>query len=671
MDSQFSSIAANADPPGQPCHCLAAATADGRLNIATTNGASEAILMAVLDISPDRLLKPGYIRPTVAFVVTFSVLVYCALRGGSYDLVVRQEEALVIWWVLGLGFALGRLTGLRRPRGAALPLLAMLVLVAWTASSLLWTASAERTTAELARAVGYLGVVLLVGTVIDRTTWFAAGAGALAAGVLVCFLALLHRLAPGAFAPDAVASTFHNGRLDYPFNYWNAVAAWALMTGVVALSWSADASRPWVRALCLGSVPICAVAVYLTYSRGGLVAACFSLIALLVLSERRWSVIANAVVAGSVSAVVIEVVRREREIATGTGSRGGAAVATALVVAALACAAFAACKPRLLDDRLGPAATRRLKWLAVGLALIGALAVVPPIASRVVHAIRNPNAPPPRIDSAIIQTNYQGARNPQLKAALTAFENHPLQGTGAGTVEFTLNSAGNVGLDRNVGSLYVQELAELGLPGLIAVVAFLLGLGIQAFRARRSVPGEHRGLQLGLATAFVAYLVHGGIDWLWQVPAITVLAIVCAALAAAPLSSPRTGRRTRWIVVAFAVFACLVQVPGLVATTRLRASQSDLRAGASGAALKAATDAITTEPWAASPYAQRGLVEEAVGDLALAAADLRRAASREPTNFRYPLVLARVDTEAGNPGSALAMYRQARTLRPASVFFEP
>ena len=56
------------------------------------------------------------IAPAVAFLATAGLVVAYALRGGSYDIVVRQEMGLAIWWVLGLGFAFGVLPRATVPR---------------------------------------------------------------------------------------------------------------------------------------------------------------------------------------------------------------------------------------------------------------------------------------------------------------------------------------------------------------------------------------------------------------------------------------------------------------------------------------------------------------------------------------------------------------------------
>ena len=91
----------------------------------------------------------------MAFALPAILLLYYALRGGSYDIVPLQEEALAIWWVLGLGWAFGLLPRAKPTRGVLVPFVAIVLLAIWTAISLSWTVSDERTFAELARFLHY------------------------------------------------------------------------------------------------------------------------------------------------------------------------------------------------------------------------------------------------------------------------------------------------------------------------------------------------------------------------------------------------------------------------------------------------------------------------------------------------------------------------------------
>src|SRR5436190_24250119 len=87
----------------------------------------------------------NHAAPLLAFFGTFSILLYYALRGGSYDIVIRQEEGLVVWWILALGWISGALPRYRAPRLGWIPVVALSALAFWTVLSLTWTASDERT----------------------------------------------------------------------------------------------------------------------------------------------------------------------------------------------------------------------------------------------------------------------------------------------------------------------------------------------------------------------------------------------------------------------------------------------------------------------------------------------------------------------------------------------
>jgi cytochrome c-type biogenesis protein CcmH/NrfG len=122
-------------------------------------------------------------------------------------------------------------------------------------------------------------------------------------------------------------------------------------------------------------------------------------------------------------------------------------------------------------------------------------------------------------------------------------------------------------------------------------------------------------------------------------------------------------------LVATALTAGLIQLPGMLSTAALQRSESAASAGQSSVALGWAQQAVDAEPWSASAYQQLGLVLESAGQLQAAATDLRASISREPQNYAHWLILARIETELGRIGTAAGAYDRARALRPrASVF---
>jgi cytochrome c-type biogenesis protein CcmH/NrfG len=152
---------------------------------------------------------------------------------------------------------------------------------------------------------------------------------------------------------------------------------------------------------------------------------------------------------------------------------------------------------------------------------------------------------------------------------------------------------------------------------------------------------------------------------------VTALALALIAVAASassrPAASPRLSRRLA--LAALAALIALVQVPGLVSTSRVRDSQEAFRDRTIAQASAYATEAIDTQPWAASPYVQAALVKESTGSFDGAARLLRAAIRREPTNWRHPLILARIEAELGHVSAALKAFKRARQLRPESRFY--
>ena len=89
---------------------------------------------------------------------------------------------------------------------------------------------------------------------------------------------------------------------------------------------------------------------------------------------------------------------------------------------------------------------------------------------------------------------------------------------------------------REVHSLPLEMAAELGLPGLLGLGMLVGGVAVAGRRALR------RGSLLapGAAAALTVWGIHASIDWDWQIPAVTLLAVVLAGglIAASELPRP-------------------------------------------------------------------------------------------------------------------------------------
>lgn len=633
--------------------------------------------------SSDTLPRPAAAVPAhdgagvaraLTFAVVFAGLLLLGLDGGGYDVVVRHQAAIFVWWAV----ALAALTGLApRARPAApgwLVLGALAGLAVWTALSLSWTPDDERTLVEVARVVAHLGVVVALVAGLGRETWSAAVAGASAAAAAIVLVALGSRLAPGTFGEDVVIDGFGTYRLSHPFGYWNAVGSWAGMTCALCPAWSAHARTGVWRGVALAMVPAAIAVTYLTYSRASLAGSALGLVVLFCASRNRVTVVLHAAVAAVGGAAAILTIRGLPEIARAGGEAGAGDVAAVLGGAGVAACAVAWLSGWAGLDRVRlPVRVGRVAFAAGGLAAIGLAAIaVSAYGDRAwdqFQDTRNVTS----ADPAERLQSLNGTRVELWRVARDEFRADRWRGAGAGTYEFTWNRDGtNPEFVRDAHSLYLEVLAELGIPGLLCVLALLAGAGwafVAALRAARD-PVE-RGALAGAAAAVSAFALGAGVDWLWESTAVTVLALVLIGCAISATASPV--RRVRWRVrvplCLGAIAACLLLLPALVSTSEVRHSQEAFARGDQAAAAAHADGAVRAQPWAASPRVQRALVAERTGDLRGARRDLRAAETRSPQDWRIPLLLARVEARRGDSRAALAAYRRARDLRPLGRFF--
>ncbi len=627
------------------------------------------------DSSGMRRPRRSRFAPGIVFAGGFGLITVYALRGGSYDIVPLEENAVVVWWVLGLGIVSGFLPRTRPAPVILVALAALLAYTIWSGLSLTWSESSERTTEAFARDVGYVGIFALIACAVDRDTWRPAVAGLGFGALLVCAIAVLSRLAPSVLPSDQVASALRSSRLSYPFGYWNAVGAWGAMSTAIGLSFSVGNRRGLVRAASLGLVPVAGAMTYLSYSRAGVAGTALAVLLAIGLSPHRIVALLHAAVAAAGTAMVVVAVRHAPQIANATGTKGAASVFGALAFAAAICAAAAALTSVVKADRWGirGVARKPLTAACISVVVIAGGVAGPRLASRAWHSFRHPAAGTQSSNPAARVTNLSSDRYDLWKSAQQAFNAHPTAGIGAGNFELWWNRhPRSYEFVRDAHSLWFENLAELGLPGLMLIVAVAAGtLSVGIVVRRRARRPVSVGASAAMLASFGVYLLHASVDWMWQSAAVTVLAFAGVAALGVRLGRPVGSLPgiLRIPLVLVAVAGIAVQIPGLLSTLEIRRSQRAESVGNANQALSWATDAISAEPWSASAYEQRALVYESGGRLSAAAADEQHAVSEEPTDFRHWLILARIQTERGQFSAAVADYNQANGLAPRSGAF--
>jgi O-antigen ligase len=275
-----------------------------------------------------------------------------------------------------------------------------------------------------------------------------------------------------------------------------------------------DPGRPRaIRLIAAALAPLLAAGLYLSYSRGALAVAVLGLLVLAALAPSRAQLRAAAVVlvTGICVGVVAELLPRSRE---------GITLLAALIVAG-AVTAFLVARTAA-EPSHAPAWYSRLRPLAwAATALVAAGLLVGGIAERPSKRELSSGAGAGRL------TSVSSNRYEYWRVALNAFRDDPLIGAGSGGFRVVwLQERPIRETVRDTHSLEFEVAAELGLVGLLALALMCGGMIVTA---RRALAG-HGPVAAGAAAALVVWFLHASIDWDWEMPAVTLPALVLAGL---------------------------------------------------------------------------------------------------------------------------------------------
>jgi hypothetical protein len=417
------------------------------------------------------------------------------------------------------------------------------LLAIWTGISMAWSPVSSAAVDDTQRVLVYAGALIAAAAFVvpgRPARWLEPG---LAGGavIVVCY-GLSERLLPWLVELDRSESAA--GRLEQPLTYWNAVGLAAAIGIVLAARLAGDSSRDTrLRCAAAAAAAPLGAGVYLTFSRGSLVALMAGLGLLALLLPRRGQLVAIGIVlgAGVLSAVAVGVFPWVRGLEGGGSHSVQGAIALALLFAIAAGAALlarrqASVSADTVDDVVAP--RRTVLALAVAVVVLIGLAVAATNEAR--PELRKPatGATPSRLVS--VDSN----RYRYWKVALDVFAQHPIAGDGTGG--FRVEWLKRRDVDESVvdaHSFVVETAAELGLVGLLFLALFVGGVAAAAREAHRASPDASAG-----ATAVVAaWFTHSLLDWDWEMPAVTLAAIVCAGalIAAADRGAAVSPRRPR------------------------------------------------------------------------------------------------------------------------------
>jgi hypothetical protein len=605
------------------------------------------------------------------------VLLYAAFDHGAASVAAGARIQAVVATIAAVAGGGVLWTGTLRfaaPRVALVGIGLLAAFACWSGITVAWSVAPDQTWLELNRAITYvlvLALAVIVGASHRRSVELAAK-GFLAIGLVLAVYGIGQKVVPGIHVGGVFTlnQTTLFPRLQAPFGYWNALALFIAMGIPIALAITVEpAQRRRVRLSALLSVELLLVTLAFTESRGGMLAAAIGLAVGIGLSGARlrslmWLALALiaalptlvlALSSHNLNTALIPLSARER-----TGAELGAVLVVSLIVASLFGSRLMNLEAR---TRLAPERGWRIGRLLVVLAAValacGVLAVAASprgLTGTISHAW----------DSFTSTKSATSAFNPDRllsidsenrwvwwKEALGAFSDRPIEGWGAGSFPVVhLLYRHNPLPVTEAHSVPLQFLAETGLIGALfglGAYGLLLWNGIATVR-RRLAPPE-RTLGAALAAAGVVYAVHACYDWDWDIPGVTLPAMVMLGVLAGraarrrpgvqAVPTPARGQAVRLFgLVACTLTLCAAAISGVTPSLAAgRARAAVLTAARGTPAALASAQASAELASRLDPLSDAGLLAEADvafarREFALARSDVMSAIGREPDDLQ-------------------------------------
>jgi hypothetical protein len=620
----------------------------------------------------------------VAAILGFVAVGGLAANKGGYFPTAWGWAALALFSVAAVALVVTPTVSLGRLE--RLFLAGLVAFAGWIAASLAWSGT-PNTVLEVERALVYIAGTVAVLVVVRRRAVANLLGGVLLAIVLASGYGLATRLLPdrlGVFDPTAVS------RLAEPLGYWNALGIFAAMGSLLALGFAARARAPALRALAAAAPVVLVPTLYFTFGRGPWIAFGVGIVFAVALDPRRLQLTTVLLLLAPAPALAVwlgsrshALTRNQPEVSQAAVQDGHWLAAAILVLAtatAVAALAFAYAERRIGVGRV----IQRVYGLALLLALAAVLGGIflsyggpATIARNGYDAFKAPpvgiTQPGANLNRRLFSFSGNG-RYVLWQMAWRDREAHPVVGSGAGTFErYWLQHRSYEGNVRDAHSLYFETLAELGPPGLALLLVALAVPFAAAMRAR------HHPLVPAAFGAYVAFVAHAGVDWDWEMPAVTLTGLLCGG---ALLVAARKGRAATMpiafragVLVVTLVLASFAYV-GLRSNSAIDASASAARKGEWSRSAAEAREAEHWAPWSAHAKQLLAKAELALGEPKAARATLREALAKDSGDWRLWQDLASASSGRArrralavairlNPlDSELAYYRAS--LEPAS-----
>jgi O-antigen ligase len=618
-------------------------------------------------------------RSALPTLLAFGIFLAFGIMDGGYPATVWYPATLFLLALLALSLW-GRgnaLRGLSRPSLLSLAFLACLT--AWTYLSIVWSDVKGEAWDGANRGLLYLivFVLVLISTPRRRTAAVALGGFAAATTLVGAFALVTVSRSPN---PDAY---FLIGRLAEPTGYQNANCALFTIVLWPALLLASQRALPiLVRGGFLAAAGVLVELALLSQSRGWLAAAPIALGLYFALVPQRVRSVVFALPVGVAVLVargplldVFPAVKSGEEIHAALREARGA-VAISAVALFLVGAALAA-----VDVRLWPSgATGKRLTLAGGIAFGAATAAG---AAAVLIWLGNPvtrvekawdqfsSTTPPPATASYLTSGFGSNRYDLWRVALREIARAPMVGVGSD------NFAVDYVRERRSHeeplyphSIELKIVAQTGAIGGVLFLAFLAAAIVAWVRRRREGPPFAQALGATCIVGFAYWLLHGSVDWFWELPGLAAPAFAMLGLAVAGDDERRAndapltrGRLTRAAGATLVLVAAASLVGPWLAAKERQAAVHERRRNPDDA-FDRLDRARGLNPLSDEADVLAGVLASRLGRTRAMADAFRRALERNPNNWYARLELGVAYAQLGRREPALSELLRARRLNP-------
>jgi hypothetical protein len=477
------------------------------------------------------------------------------------------------------------------------------------------------------------------------------------------------------------SSAFIGDRLAAPTGYANASAALFLAAFWPAVALAARPEVHWAaRSVLLAAGGLLVQLAVLAQSRASVIAGGFAFLLYIVVSQERLRALFVLV---PVAAVTLAFLSPLLDVfASATEAELEAAVARERQALALSAGALLAIGALVgvvdRPGRIAPGArllVGRRRAVVAAVTAGGVLVALAAAGVTTVTAGLGREGVGSGARSALGSSRFSGletGRYDLWRVAAGTVADHPLLGVGVDNFEVEFAKERRSGEDPLYPhSLLLRSFSQTGLVGGALFLGFVIAALVAAFGRRRRSDALANTVASASLVSAVYWLVHGSIDWLWEIPVLAASALALLGLASGLGELPpdrrlSTPRRSAAVLAAATVL--LVAAVGSYALPALAALEVERAVQAwpdePNRAFSRLERAGRLNPLSERPDVVAGTLAQRARQPDRARVAFERALGRHPDEWYAHLQLAVLDAAAGRRGPALAHLARARSLNP-------